>query len=970
MGGATGTPVEPHAQGAEWQDLCPVTVQPPASHEIEFRLLGPVEAIRNGETLALGGARQRTLLALLLLEPGAPVAPDRLADELWHGRPPPGAATTIRSYVSRLRSVLGPGTPIATVAAGYSLGVSPELVDAKRFERLVKEGHEALSRGSVRRAADRLRSALALWRGRPFSGAGNPGALALEAERLAELRLLALEERIEAELALGSGVELVVELEALVREHPYRERLWRHLMLALYRAGRQADALAAYRQAREILNRELGLEPTEELRRLEQAILLHEVPERQPPEERRSLPASVTSFVGRATELAELESLLAEKRLVTLTGVGGVGKTRLALEAAARAAREMPDGVVFVDLAGLADPTLVPRHVARALDLREEPDRQSVEQLAAALREPDLLLVLDNCEHLRGACADLTRTLLAACPGLRILATTREVLGAPGEANYPVPPLAVPPPDADPDELRSSEAVRLFVARARDARPRLADDAGAARAAGRICRHLEGLPLAIELAAARAKALSLDEIADRLGDRFGFLVSRQHTPAARHRTLEEAMGWSYELLAEDEQHLLARLSVFAGGFTLDAAAAVCLDGDEEHALALVERLVDASLVLAEERDGEMRYRLLETVRQYAAERLVRAGETAELRSRHAQYVVGLAEAAEDESRRRHSLESRWGSRLHAEYGNLTAALAWSVETGNVEVGLRIAAALARFWVERDYASEADRWLELLLQYAGGVSPALRAKASVAAWNVASVRGDAARAERQARRAVELYGAVPDDAGASWALLALGAMHEQRGEYAEGRLRLAEALALHGSAGDEFGVRRSLHLLGNIARETGDLEQARRLLGEALASARAAGDPFHEGAVLHSLGDTELDAGESDAADALYLDALEIGRSVGGHRIATYCIAGLGASSAARGDDSAAPHLWAAARLLERELGFRMRPTARTRYERRLAGVGDTEVHEAFAGCRNAEEVIAAAVRALRHRTVA
>ena len=943
-------------------------MHPPARHQIEFRLLGPVEAERNGETLALGGPRQAALLALLLLEPGAPVAADRLADELWHGSPPRGAPTTIRSYVSRLRSVLGPGAPIVTAASGYCLRATAELVDAKRFERLVRQGREALERDSAIRAAENLRAALALWRGPPFSGASESAALALEAERLCELRLLALEERIEAELALGAHAELVPDLDALVRERPYRERLWRHLMLALYRAGRQADALAAYRQAREILDRELGLEPSEELRRLEQAILLHEVPAAEPREERPRLPAPVTSFVGRAAELAELERLLAEKRLVTLTGVGGVGKTRLALEAAARAVPDVRDGVVFVDFAGLAEPLLVPAHVARALNLREEPDRDPREQLVTHLRDAELLLILDNCEHLRDACAELVRGVLSSCPRLRVLATSREVLGVPGELDYPVPPLTVPPPDADPDELGASDAVRLFVARARDARSRLADDAAAAAAAARICHELDGLPLAIELAAARAKALSLSEIADRLSDRFGFLISPRRLTAARHRTLKEAMDWSYELLPIDEQRLLARLSVFVGGFTLDAAAAVCLADAKEQALPLLEHLVDASLVVAEEGDGKMRYRLLETVRRYAAERLEGAGETADMRRRHAEYVLALAEAAEDVLRRRHSLQSRWGSRLHAEYGNLTAALAWSVETGVVEVGLRIASALARFWVERDYASDADRWLELLLQLADGTPPALRAKASVAAWNVASVRGDAARAERHARRAVELYRAAPEDAGAAWAFLALGAMHEQRGDWADGRRRLEQALQYHRKAGDEFGVRRSLHLLGNIARETRDVERARALLGEAVVLARAASDPFHEAAVLHSLGDTELDAGESDAADVLYAEALEIARRIGGHRIATYCIAGLGASAASRDDDAAAAHLWSAAQVLERELGFRMRATARNRYERALSSVGDDA--EVFAECRTADAVIDAAARAVRRSATA
>lgn len=937
---------------------------PPVFQQIEFRMLGPVEAVRDGEALALGGSRQRALLALLLLEPGAPIGTDRIADELWQGRPPAGAPTTIRSYISRLRSVLGPAAPIATAGSGYSLRAAADSVDARRFERLVREGQEALARGYAHRAAERLRAALALWQGQPFSGAGDAAALALEGQRLAEVRLLALEERIEAELALGVDADVVPELEALVREHPYRERFWRQLMLGLYRAGRQADALAAYRQARDTLDRELGLEPSEDLRRLEQAILRHEVPAVQPPAERHNLPAPVTSFIGRAAELAELELLLDEKRLVTLTGVGGVGKTRLALEEAARALPDVPDGVVFVDLAGVVEPPLLARHLARALEVREDADREPGEQLTARLRDADLLLVLDNCEHLRGACADLARTLLAACPRLRILATSREVLGVPGEVDYAVPPLAVPPPDADADELRSYEAVQLFVARAREARPRLADDAAAVAAAARISRDLDGLPLALELAAAHAKALSLAEIADRLADRFRFLVSRRRLTAARHRTLEEAMAWSYELLMGEEQRLLARLSVFTGGFTLDAAAFVCLDGDEENALPLVERLVDASLVAAEERDGEMRYRLLETVREYAAGHLESSGEVAELRRRHAEYVLALAETAEDELRRRHSLQSRLGLRLHAEYGNVTAALAWARETERIEIGLRIAAALLPFWIERDYLTEADRWLGLLLERADGTPPAIRAKASVAAWNVASVRGDAVRAERYARSAAELYRLAPDDAGAAWALLALGALHEQRGEYAEGRRRLEEALERHRAVGDEFGVRRSLHLLGNIARETGDVERARWLLAEALALARTADDPLHEGGVLHSLADAELEADEVDSAEPLYREAFEIGRRIGGYRIAAYCLAGLGASSAARGDRAAAAHLWSAARALERELGFRMRATARMRYERRLSGGGDSDKPDAFAGSTNAEAIVAAAVRAI------
>lgn len=611
-----------------------VTSSVPAA--IEFRLLGPAEAVRSGSVLPLGGPRQRALLALLLLEAGRPVAADRLVEELWQGRPPAGAATTLRSYVSRLRTVLDADAPLIATAAGYALEVAPETIDSHRFERLTKEGQEALAHRRARRAAGALREALQLWRGPAFDGLADDGALRVEAERLDRLRLNALELRIEADLALGASIELVEEIEGLVREHPYRERLWRQLMLALYRAERQMDALAAYGRARALLD-DLGLEPSGELRGLERSILLHEVPPTQVMGQRHNLPALLTTFVGRETELADVDRLLEEARLVTLTGVGGTGKTRLALEAAARAVADCPDGVFLIDFSGLADPAFVTTQVAGVLGVGEHMDASLVDRLSAHLHDADVLLVLDNCEHVRGPCGELVHALLAACPRIRVLATSREPLGVPGEIDYHVPPLALPRADAPVDELRSCDAVRLFLARAHESRPRLADDGEVLSIAGRICRDLDGLPLAIELAAARAKALSLEEIASRLADRLRFLVSWRRLATARHRTLREAMDWSYELLSEEERIVLARLSVFADGFTLSAVAGVCVDGDDARAVDLVARLVDASLVVTDERDGEMRYRLLDTVRQYAAERLAASGEAVVVQGRHADW---------------------------------------------------------------------------------------------------------------------------------------------------------------------------------------------------------------------------------------------------------------------------------------------------------------------------------------------
>ena len=389
----------------------------------EIHLLGPVRVARAGRELAIGGRRQRGLLALLVLERGRPVSIERLADELWDGRPPAAFETTLRSYVSRLRGVLGESASLVGGGAAYSLEVPPDAVDSVRFEQLLKEAREAAGRGAVLRAVERSRVALSLWRGEALADVVDAGAglLRLEADRLEELRLAALELRIGVELELGPAEGLVEELTTLVRAQPYRERFWRLLMLALYRADRQADALAAYQRARSVLAEELGLEPSEQLRELEQAILRQEVPPPRPPQLRHNLPSPATSFVGRAAELAEVETLLADCRLVTLTGVGGVGKTRLALETASRSLPDFADGVFWCDLSALSEPALVPRAVAQVFDVREQAASSVLENLAARLRAAEVLLLLDNCEHLRDASAELAQALLTACPRLRLL---------------------------------------------------------------------------------------------------------------------------------------------------------------------------------------------------------------------------------------------------------------------------------------------------------------------------------------------------------------------------------------------------------------------------------------------------------------------------------------------------------------------------------------------------------------------
>jgi predicted ATPase/DNA-binding SARP family transcriptional activator len=873
----------------------------------EFRVLGPIEATRAGASLPLGGPRQRALLALLLIEAGRPVASDRLAEELWQGRPPAGAQTTLRSYVSRLRSVLE--VTVAIGPSGYALDVPPEQVDAARFERLVEEGRAALARRAPRRAAERLGAALALWRGAPFAGVHDEGALRLAAERLTELRLLALEDRLDAELELGANAELVEELETLVAEHPYRERFWRHLMLALYRAQRQADALDAYQRARAILHDDLGLEPGNELRALEQAILQHEVPPVRPPEERHNLPAPLSSFVGREVELAEVERLLAEARLVTLTGVGGVGKTRLALEAARRGLPDFPEAV-FVDLSSVSRAESVASRVAAGLAVREQTDVQLEQQIAGRIGSSRLLLVLDNCEHVREAASTLLASVLPLCPELHVLATSREFLGCEGETAYPVPP------------LEAADAVDLFLARARAVRPRLVDDGRARDTVVAICSDLDGLPLAIELAAARVRALALDEIATRLADRFQFLVSWRRLSPARHRTLERAMDWSYELLSPTEQALLARLSVFAGGFTLASAAAVALEANEDETLPHLERLVDASLIIAEEHEGAMRYRLLETVRQYGAQRLRERDELENVRRRHAQYLADLLLRRKVEAAGHHG---RWIETTRAEYDNAVAALGWSRDEGTADDQLRLVDLIWRLWWVRGEFAEGRRWLESALERGADADARLRAPALKGAAGLAWAHGDNDSAEQLAGEARSLYLAAGDVDGEAGSTIILGHVAINRGRYDDAR-RYFERVRLLALQPVDSAL--AALNLGSVAHMAGNIAEAERHYAEAREYYASLGDRYGVALSRHLSGILVAEAGRYDEAAARLREALPVFVDLG---FAQYTWQGVETAAAiahARGDSLECVRLLSAAGRLRESAGTVLAPWER------------------------------------------
>jgi predicted ATPase/DNA-binding SARP family transcriptional activator len=804
----------------------------------QFHILGPLEVVRSGCAVPLGGARQRAVLARLLLEANRLVSVDRLAEDVWDGHPPRGSVTTLHTYVFHLRRALEPdrspgaaGDVLVTKDRGYLMRVNREHLDAVIFEDEATAGQAALEAGRYGEAAQTLRAALGLWRGPVLADLADYGFARPEAARLEELRLTAVEDRIEADLALGRHQALTGDLERLVGEYPLRERLHAQLMLALYRCGRQADALATYRRAREMLAAELGLEPGEELRALEQAVLRQEVPP-VPSPARHNLPAPLTSFLGRDQEMAWLERLLGEARLVTLTGTGGGGKTRLALEAGARVMGWFPDGVWLADLAGINSPGLVAIQVMGALGVRQEAGVPVMEALRYRLHSAQLLLVLDNCEHLLDACAELAGALLGGSPGLRVLATSREPLGVPGEVAYQVLPLSMPPEPAGEEALAAAPAVQLFLDRASAARGGTTLGVAPVAVTGRICRTLDGLPLAIELAAARMGTLSAAEIEAHLADRFAFLAYRRPVPDPRHQTLQAAMDWSYELLPPHERRVLGELSVFAASFGLAEVAEVCGGGDQAGALEMIDRLAAKSLVAAEPVMDGTRYRLLETIRQYAAGRLAESGGAKAARQRHARAFLSLAE------------RERALAPMARDLDNFRAALDWSLSIGD-QTGPRLAHALGGFWLGRGLLAEGRDWLERALAQ-GPADEHLRAGLLRLLATVLNESGDLKRVEAVLAEGSRVAAEADLRAAGARIRLLLTQFHaEQCGSTEEALEECAATAAILESEGDLAGLAEAWKLAGMLHYWLGDVPACQEALDRAAAYARRSGNHYTE-----------------------------------------------------------------------------------------------------------------------------
>jgi predicted ATPase/DNA-binding SARP family transcriptional activator len=853
---------------------------------MEFCVLGPVTVVDGGVEHVLGSTREGALLADLLVHAGEVVSAGRLIEDLWRGEPSPGAIATLQTYVRNLRRLIEPGRArgsvgevLSTARPGYVLHAHTDGVDAWRAERLVEQGRAALAAGDAERASRLLREAVALWRGPAFGDLGCEMYLQAEASRLDELLVAATEDRVEADLAVGRHGAVCGELEGLVAVHPYRERLWGQWMLALYRSGRQVDALRVYRRLRRLFADELGIEPGARLRELEAAILRHS-PDLECPAlpslsaSRTNLPSELSTFVGRAEEMVAVAEALSNRRLVTVTGVGGVGKTRLALRIAAQRLPEFRDGVWLCELAAVSRPDDIVEAVLAALGMPVRSDAGTVEPLVESLTTRKVLLVLDNCEHLLDGVGRVVEAVMRACPGVRILATSREGLAVEGEQIWPLRPLPLPEPTAELAAVAASDAVELFIDRAAAVRPDFALDASNAPAVARICRRLDGMPLAMELAAARVGAFAPEHIAGLLDDRFRLLTGGRRTAVERHQTLRATVDWSYALLSARERAVFGRLGVFVGGFDAEAAVAVAAaDGLEKwDVLDALSHLVAKSMVVADDRPpATARYRMLETLRQYALERLAEQEPVDRWRLRHARHFAEFAKLAGPALRGPDELV--WRTRLREELDNLRAAVTWSLETDDDQLGVTIIAWLVRA-AGQEAATGLAAWAEAAIDRARCSPPGIRmAVLSAAALSVFLKTTDQVRANALALEAFET-GDPADCPMVEGCYLIRALTHIVLGQLDQALEVLTQGQRTLDATGAPVAAHATLHDgLAFVHEKLGHTELAQREAYECVRLARAAANPSLLAKALCILG-RRVWTDEPDAALAMLDESIQ------------------------------------------------------------------------------------------------
>jgi predicted ATPase/DNA-binding SARP family transcriptional activator/DNA-binding NarL/FixJ family response regulator len=905
---------------------------------IRIRLLGGFEVTVGARTIEEGAWRLRkaaNLLKLLALAAGNRLHREQVMYTLWPELGISAASNNLRQTVHTARRTFDLSMGSRYLASrDESLVLCPESslwVDVDAFEEAAR---------SARRSRDPVvyRVALDLYAGELLPTDRYEEWAEQPRRRLQERYLsllLGLANLHEERADYDSAIEV---LRRVVSEEPAREEAYAGLMRLHALVGKDGEALAQYGRLEESLSRALGTEPAASSRALREEIAagrfpptegrsLESPPEGPPGAAKHNLPATRSSFVGRETELRKIKRDLAMTRLLTLTGAGGCGKTRLALEVARDIVRAYLDGVWLVELAPLSEGALVAQAVAAALGVQEQPDRPLTDALVDYLRAKRTLLVLDNCEHLINPVARFVDALLNSCSHIKVLATSRESLHVEGELNWLVPSLSVPSSLQSPtvEELAGYESVRLFVERARHRNPAFSLRPENAHAVARICERLDGIPLAIELAAARI-GLSVEQIAQRLDDSLRLLTAGSRTASPRQRTLRGTLDWSYALLSESERELFCRLSVFAGGWTLEAAEAVGAgDTKQGDVLDLLSRLVEKSLVVAEAQDV-VRYRMLEPVRQYARERFEESGEVEAIQRRHAEFFLALAEEAEPEVEG--PQQAAWLERLEAEHDNLRTALSWSLEQGEeAGLGLRVGEALGQFWYLRGYFGEGRRWLEEVLAKASPASTAARANALRRLSFMAFMQGDLDRAQEASEEGLKLEGVEQfwDIAGrrsvAAGLLHMLGLVVSARGDSERAIQLYEESLVLSRKVGDKRGIADNLLLLGIEMRSWGNFDKARELLEEGMGEGREVGDPELLAAFLTQLCDTFVLQGDLERATVIGEKAVEVCREHKHRFMLSEVLCNLGWAALLRGDPKRATTLFAESLELKREVGL-------------------------------------------------
>jgi len=881
----------------------------------------------------LGGPKQRAVLGVLLASRNALVSIDRIIDEVWGDSPPPGASRSVQVYVSALRSALGADArALQTSSGGYRLSVADEQLDARRFEAAATRTKALLAGSEASAAADVAAAGLALWRGPAFSGCGDSEVGREEATRLEALRLELIEDRMQAELSIGRHRHVVTDLGALVEAYPLRERLRAQLMLALHGCGRQAEALEVYRAGRRCLVEDLGIEPGQELQRLHEAILRDDPQLIVEPSElrgRRHLPSPATPLVGRRAEIEEITGVLRnpDVRLVTATGAGGIGKTRLALQAAHELADAFEDGVFFVGLAEVRDPGLVVTTVAESLGVDGRPDQPPLAAVQEHLAGRRVLVVLDNFEHVDEA-APLVGQLLAAVAGLKVLVTSRSPLRIYGEHEYPVRQLTL-----------EDEAVPLFEARARAAERHFRLTDSVADAVRQICLRLDCLPLAIELAAARAADLAPHDMLRLLPRTLELAVSGPRDHAVRQQTLRAAIDWSHRLLSPDVQRVFTELAVFVGGFTVATAAEVC--GATE---AQLSSLASSSLIVAGGGD-ELRYDMLETIREYGLERLGQADPSSpdfdSARDRHAHYFSQLAEMAAPELRGPDQF--RWVAVLQTERANVRAALEHllSAPRGQnqaAEQALRLAGALGYFWYKTGSGAEGTTWLQRALAAARGAPAVVRARALHSLGILIADRGDAAGALAYFEESGELFREAGELDWMARSLNSQGGIARDLGEFERAERVFEECVDIRRTL---EGAGRSLAIvLGNLAMvalDQQDLARARAIGEECLEMARET-DQWVHAVTMQFLADVAVEQGDGERARELLRGAIPVLQDLGDTHRLVECLDSCAGVAACLGLWEAAARLLGSADAALEELDAQTVPADARLRERRTAGV--------------------------------